>query len=163
MKTRHTVPLVVLHALALGLLPSCTITRLTNQSAKRENPPDLAQIIEKDHPPHFYQIKDFQIRHVWGGEKGYVDAYRAVITVKDGKGTGFAELYFKDAHQKMPENPDPNVTKDIPYQIYFPMSTLDAVLHNLRLASQPVYLFHYGHQWAVGVLGDEAQPGYKCP
>ncbi len=166
MKTRFTISPIVSMLLIMGLLSSCATIHIT----KNEDPPVLAKLLQDEPSPYAFKVRHFHIRHVWGGNKGYPAAtpYRAQITIWSEGGGAVAELYFHDAGQEMPDNPNPN-NKSLqqPFQIHFPLSTLDAVLHELRSATEPVYLSYYDpaneRQWAVGVLRGEDQQAYKRP
>ena len=165
MKTLITCLPRTLCLLSICLLSGCVTTAIKTT----ENPPDLAELLKNEPSLHAFQVREYHIRHVWSGNKGYPAAtpYRALITIFSGGSGAVAELYFHDAGQDMPDSSDPSNKSSLPYQVHFPLSTLDAVLHELRFAKEPVYLFYYQpaheRQWAIGVLRNEEQPGYERP
>ena len=59
-------------------------------------------------------------------------------------------MFFHDGPGAVPDNPDPKNAKR-PYQLHFPASLLGIVLSTMRNANDPVYLYYYDGQWAVGI------------
>jgi hypothetical protein len=126
-------------------------------------PPDLVQGARKDPRWHAYQLRGFQMNHVWSGPGGYSPGgdnaypYRLKVTVWDyaDDGSAVAELFFHDGPTgELVGNPDPKDAKR-PYQIHFPATAVGAILQALRNANEPVYLYYYNQQWAVGISGLE--------
>ncbi len=113
-----------------------------------------------------FPIRCYQFRSIWGGKVGYLGNFRALISVWSKESGPVAELYFHDS-ENLPDNPDPqDQTKTKPYQIHYPMSTLEPILHELRLSRNPLYLvYDYPAsecQWAVAAEGGEKQYGYRA-
>lgn len=119
-------------------------------------PSDLA----KKTPPQgtrAFQLRAFQIDHIWAGAGHGGDAaqrYRAKITVWDyNDESAIAELYFHDA---APDGPIPNPDETArPYRLHFPASVIGPAMSVLRNANEPVYLYYYDNQWAIGVASAE--------
>jgi len=130
--------------------------------AKQElnGPPDLVKGAPPDPRWHSYQLRAFQMNHAWTGT-GYksadASAYRFKVTVWDyaDDGSAVAELFFHDGPTGAEDgNPDPKDAKR-PYQLHFPASATGPILQALRNANEPVYLYYYENQWAVGISAPE--------
>jgi hypothetical protein len=152
----------VLVLLAAGCGPSPSPVSV---KAKQElnGPPDLVKGVPWDARWHAYQLRAFQMNHVWTGPGGYTPAgenafaYRLKLTVWDyaEDGSAVAELFFHDGPTgELVGKPDPKDDKR-PYQIHFPASASGPILQALRYANEPVYLYYYGNQWAVGISAPE--------
>lgn len=132
-----------------------------------------------------FRLRAYHINQVWAGDGFEPDGdkwanFRGKVTVwetvenPDGDPeepeTALAELYFRDANQYDPakhKNPDPNNPKDPnninaqgtgpgrTYRIHFPSAAMGIVSSILRNANEPVYLFWYHNQWAIGVANGE--------
>lgn len=165
---------LALCSLAFIALSSCAVVPRYGNSRKVATgrwpvAPDFAEAVKKD--PFIekrFMIKAYQIRHVWGGNEGYPASafhYRALLTMWSDSSGPVAELFFHDEGQRMPVNPDPRVVKEPPYQIHFPLTMLEPVLHQLRFSKVPVFLSYYSpageNEWAVGCGDTEGQIGYK--
>ena len=121
-------------------------------------PDDLVKGATPDPRWHAFQLHTFQMNHVWAsagrtGANGEV--YRAKITIWsfDQNDAPIAELYFHDLGHDV-SNPD---FKDAPrpYQLHFPMSSIGPILQALRNANEPVYLYYFENQWAIGIAAPE--------
>jgi hypothetical protein len=130
--------------------------------AKQElnGPPDLVKGAPWDARWHAYQLRGFQMNHVWSGpghQSANENVYRLKLTIWDyaKDGSAVAELYFHDTPVGAEAgNPDPKDAKR-PYQIHFPASATGPILQALRNANEPVYLYYYENQWAVGISAPE--------
>lgn len=155
-------------AVVVGLLAGCKrasseIDRAPSPTALRATPSILDEIKANPKSPwKAYQLRAFQVNHMWGaaGYKPEGENYRAKLTLWDDdaadKNTAVAELFFRDVAQFDPKrhlNPDPNQTGAArPFRLHFPANTLDPILSTLRSANEPVYLYYYDNQWAIGVI-----------
>lgn len=114
-----------------------------------------------------YRLLNFTVNHIWGGEGYSKGAYRAKITVKSKGGFGIGELYFIDECSYNPikehQNPKPdsiNIGPVGPFKLYFPVSTLSAILAQLHLINciPPggchVHLTYYDREWCIETMGD---------
>ena len=125
------------------------------------DPPDFVQRGRKDPRWHAYELRAFQVNHVWAGGGYAPDGadYRLKVTVWSddrAKNTPVAEFYFHEPnHLEAHHNPDPNKAPGQPWQVHFPMSASSPVMQTLRNANDRVFLYYEGDQWAVGVLGAE--------
>lgn len=153
-KFRHSVLPVIALLLALA---GCTRGRSpasTQAKTELNGPPDLVQDGTRDPRWRAYQLRNFQINHLWAGAGRAAEGeapYRAKVSLWDYNGgtTPLAELYFHDAGG-LPANPDPAKAAR-PYRIHFPASILAEVLGTLRNANDRVYLYAHDDQWSVGV------------
>ena len=165
---RSFLPFAMAVVLLAGL-SSCAPKSEHSASATvaRGTPNVLEEIARQPGSPwKAYELRTFQTNHIWAGA-GYKpggDNYRAKITLWDNdanlKDAAVAELFFRDPAQldaKRYQNPDPNSVDDgkplaRPYRLNFPTAALESVLSTLRSANEPVYLYYYDNQWAVGVV-----------
>ena len=177
-------PLTCLAALVLALTAGCDRTSdKPVVSLGVRGAPSLVQTLAGDPttPWKAWRLRAYQTDHIWGGDgpapKGDKSAsYRAKVTVWDDDvqdhDTPLAEIFFRDPDQFQPaglhRNPNPNDPKDPAnrnvqgtgpgrtFRLHFPSSTLGVVLSTLRNANEPVYLYYYDNQWAVGIANAEA-------
>ena len=149
----------VLVLLAAGCTPAPSPVSVKAKQALN-GPPDLVKGAPWDARWHAYQLRAFQMNHVWSGP-GYQTAdgnpYRVKLTVWDyaEDGSVVAELFFHDTPAgALAGNPDPKDAKR-PYQIHFPAGATGPILQALRNANEPVYLYYYDNQWAIGIDAPE--------
>jgi hypothetical protein len=152
-----------LAACAFVWLAGCTPppSPVSVRAAKEINgPPDLVKGNKWDPRWRAFQLHSFQMNHVWAGaghDESDGGQYRVKLTVWDySDDQPVAELYFHEANDNA-GNPDPNAPElKRPYHLHFPSSTSGPILQALRNANEPVYLYYYDNQWAVGVGAPEA-------
>jgi hypothetical protein len=125
-----------------------------------DGPPDLVRP-GTSHPDwRGYQVRNFQLNHVWSGPAGLQaggQTFRAKITIWDyaDDGSSLAEVYFDDTVDQLKSGPNPNQAKR-PYQLHFPMSAFGPILATLRNSNEPVFLYFGNEAWAVGTLAPES-------
>jgi len=129
------------------------------EKTELNGPLDLVKDAKPDPRWRAIQLRTFQINHMWAGA-GYTGGtgapYRVKVTLWDyaGDSSAVAEIYFYDQALPVPANPNPKEAKR-PYQLSFPSTLLGAILSTLRNANDPVYLYYYEDQWAVGISQPE--------
>jgi hypothetical protein len=125
-----------------------------------DGPSDLVATKPRDPHARSFQLRAFQLNHVWSGAGHPADdglPYRSKVTLWDfaDDGSAVAELYLYDNGAALPQNPDPKDAKR-PYALRFPIGAVGPIMQALRNANEPVYLFYYDGQWAIGINGVEA-------
>jgi hypothetical protein len=121
-------------------------------------PADLTKKIAANPRWRAFQLKTFQLNHVWSGpgrkEQGG-EPYRAKLTLWDfsDDGSPIAEVYFHDPGQEVP-NPDPN-TSQRPFKLHFPIGAVGPIFQTLRNANEAVYLYYFEDLWGIGIGAPE--------
>jgi hypothetical protein len=153
---------MVLFLLTAGCNPAPSPVSIKSKQ-EFNGPPDLVKGTPWDARWHAYQLRAFQMNHVWTGPEGLAPAgeiaypYRLKVTVWDfaDDGSAVAELFFHDGPTGgNVGNPDPKDAKR-PYQLHFPASAIGPILQALRNANEPLYLYYYENLWAIGIGAPE--------
>ncbi|HVS53211.1 MAG TPA: hypothetical protein VHD62_12720 [Opitutaceae bacterium] len=144
----------------LALFPACNrAPESVRVKEEVEGPSDLVKGTPPNPHWHAYQLQRFQLNHVWAGAGRRDDSgnlYRAKVTLWDysDDDSPVAEVYFHESAQDI-SNPPPSEAKR-PYQLHFPITAVGPILQTLRNANQPIYLYYFENQWAIGINAPES-------
>lgn len=159
---RYPAPLgICALAIVLGFVAGCKPPpEMIRVQEVVKGPPDLTKGAAPAATDQAFQLHTFHLNHIWAGPNGLADAsghYRAKISVWDyDDDTPIAELYFRDDASLSGMEPANPATAKRPYQIDFPGSALMPILSTLRNTNEPVFLYYYHGNWAVGTYNPES-------